>query len=109
MLTNRADYHPTTSNWVYKSCVSHHFISEVQSNFKEFKDNLKDKCLVIGDFSENFTFCVQDEIQNYHWTFSIARLYCPDVIYQCPTYKIAITTDVVYSTLGEFNVECIHC
>lgn len=28
---------------------------------------------------------------------------------QCPTYKMAVCTDVDYSTLGKFNVECIHC
>lgn len=60
----------------------HHFISKVQSNyFKECKSNLEDnECLVIGDFSENFTFCVQDEIQNFHWTNSQATIH-PFVFY----------------------------
>lgn len=49
---------------------AHHFISKIQSyHFKELKGNLEDSdCLVIGDFTENFTFYVQDEIQSFHWT-----------------------------------------
>lgn len=61
---------------------SHHYISKTQSDyFKRLKGNLEgNECLVIGDFAENFTFCVQDEIQSFHWTNRQATLH-PFVFY----------------------------
>lgn len=48
---------------------SHHFIAKSQSQFlKDTKLNLpQNECVVIADFSENYTFVLQDEIQSYHW------------------------------------------
>ncbi len=36
--------------------------------------------LVIGDFAENYSFVLQDEIQGYHWTNSQATIH-PFVVY----------------------------
>lgn len=49
--------------------LSHDFISQQQSQyFKNRKQNLSDgEMLVICDFSENYTFVIQDEIQAHHW------------------------------------------
>jgi hypothetical protein len=48
---------------------THHFISSNQATFlRNKKEDLQDQeCMVSGDFSENFTFVIQDEIQSYHW------------------------------------------
>ena len=52
----------------------HDFIAKQQSNFlNERKETLKEgEFLVIGDFSENFSFVVQDEAQSFHWNNSMA-------------------------------------
>ncbi|XP_065674995.1 uncharacterized protein LOC136091404 [Hydra vulgaris] len=45
------------------------YISKCQTKFlKDLKLKLNEKeCIVICDFSENYEFIVQDEIQSYHW------------------------------------------
>lgn len=48
---------------------SHHFIAKSQSQYlRNRKNNLKpNEGIIQGDFSENFRFLIQDEIQSYHW------------------------------------------
>lgn len=60
----------------------HGFISKQQSEFlKETKNNLKpNEFVVISDFSENYTFVVQDEIQAFHWANEQCTVH-PIVIY----------------------------
>ena len=60
----------------------HSFIATQQSTFmKEIKEGPMDgEVLVIGDFAENYSFVLQDEIQGYHWTNSQATIH-PFVIY----------------------------
>ena len=55
----------------------HDFIAKQQSIFlNERKETLKEgEFLVIGDFSENFSFVVQDEAQSFHWNNSMATLH----------------------------------
>ena len=60
----------------------HSFIATQQSQFmKEIKEGPMDgEVLVIGDFAENYSFVLQDEIQGYHWTNSQATIH-PFVVY----------------------------
>lgn len=61
----------------------HHFISKKQSEYlRNLKENLKDnsECIALVDFSENYAFMVQDEVQSFHWTNNQATLH-PFVIY----------------------------
>lgn len=60
----------------------HDFIAKEQSKlFKEKKDTLKPgEFLVVGDFSENYSFIVQDAVQGYHWNNSQVTLH-PFVYY----------------------------
>ena len=54
----------------------HDFIVKMQAMFvTEAKNCLKNEFLVIGDFSENFTFICQDAIQSFHWTNAQATIY----------------------------------
>lgn len=52
-----------------KKLVPHHFITDYQSKYlKQLKLNLKaGECIIICDFSENYSFLVQDAIQGFHW------------------------------------------
>lgn len=50
--------------------IQHDFISQQQSKyFTKCKENLSpNEMLIISDFSENYTFIVQDAIQSFHWS-----------------------------------------
>lgn len=50
--------------------IPHEFIAKKQSQYlNQVKQDLKlNKFVVISDFSENYTFLVQDEVQGYHWS-----------------------------------------
>ena len=60
----------------------HSFIAKCQGEYlKQCKDNLlHDECIWLGDFSENYEFVVQDEVQSYHWNKEQCTLH-PIVLY----------------------------
>ncbi len=48
---------------------------------KELKEKLKyEEVIVMGDFAENYKYCVQDASQGYHWTNDQPTLH-PVVMY----------------------------
>ena len=49
--------------------TNHHYVAVHQSRaFKQCKENAAEgEAVVVGDFSENYTFVLQDEVQSYHW------------------------------------------
>lgn len=73
------------------------------------------ECLILVDFSENFTFVVQDEIQSYHWVNAQAALH-PFVIYyndnnELQTKSICVINDYLsHSTVAvyAFQKEVLH-
>lgn len=75
------------------SLKKHHFVSKTQSNYlKDLKRNLESmECIVIGDFSENFTFIVQDEIQSFHWVNEQATLHPFVIYYRDPSENIVVS------------------
>lgn len=60
----------------------HHFVAKTQTNYlKELKESLHDnEAIVLGDFSENYSFIVQDAAQGFHWENSQCTLH-PFVVY----------------------------
>ena len=62
--------------------LRHHFVSKKQAIFcKKTKNNLElDEGLLVMDFSENYSFIVQDAAQGYHWENSQCTLH-PFVFY----------------------------
>lgn len=50
--------------------VTHEFISEKQAQyFQNLKRNLKEgEVLIVGDFSENYAFIIQNSVQGFYWT-----------------------------------------
>ena len=59
----------------------HDFIAKQQSRYlAERKESLKEgEFLAIGDFSENFSFVVQDEAQSFHWDKNLPDKNPPDI------------------------------
>lgn len=64
------------------SLIPHDFVKTEQSSFlNKTKTDLKDgEFLVICDFSENYSFVLQDEVQSHHWNVQQATIH-PFVIY----------------------------
>lgn len=64
------------------SLLRHSFIAKQQSKyFKDSKENLAaGHFIVICDYSQNYTFVIQDEIQGYHWNNEQATIH-PFVYY----------------------------
>lgn len=62
--------------------LPHTFIAQQQCVFlSERKKNLKpEECIVICDFSENYSFVIQDSVQGVHWNNNQATIH-PFVIY----------------------------
>ena len=49
--------------------TAHSFIAECQSNYlRECKEDIeKNEVIILGDFVENYSFVVQDEVHRFHW------------------------------------------
>lgn len=87
----------------------HDFIAKQQANYlNERKDNLKaGEFLVIGDFSENFTFVCQDAAQSFHWNNSSATLH-PFVYYYKQDNKVLHGNLVIISDCGTHDTVAVH-
>ncbi|XP_065679428.1 uncharacterized protein LOC136081787 isoform X1 [Hydra vulgaris] len=66
----------------FEKLQAHSFIAHSQSQYlNQLKQNMdQSNIIIIGDFAENYTFVVQDEIQSYHWNTQQCSLH-PLVIY----------------------------
>ena len=80
--------------------MSHHYIAEHQSIFfKSSKENLQlGEGVLVLDFTENYSFTVQDASQLFHWNNEQATLH-PFVLY----YK-----DPVSSSLHQHSFACVN-
>lgn len=60
----------------------HSYIAKCQAKYlKSRKEDLpEDSLIVLGDFAENYTFVVQDEVQSFHWSKQHCTLH-PIVVY----------------------------
>jgi hypothetical protein len=91
LTTDRYNLHTVTSasdEFVEKFVSSlnklkvHEFVAHQQSSFmKETKSSLQDvEVTVLGDFSENYSFILQDAAQGFHWNNQQATIH-PSVSY----------------------------
>lgn len=57
--------------------TKHHYVAQTQNSFlKQLKERLSEEEVIItGDFSENYSFIVQDAVQGYHWENSQATIH----------------------------------
>ena len=66
----------------FNALLPHHYIAIKQSEYiKNLKNNLNnDTALILMDFSENYSFVIQDEVQGNYWSKKSCTLH-PVVIY----------------------------
>lgn len=84
--------------------LQHDFIARKQSSFFEIqKQNLKtNEFLVISDFSENYTFIVQNAVQSFHWVIH------PFVIYYKNGDEIDHTSVVVIAESTKHDIVAVY-
>lgn len=65
-----------------ESLIPHSYIAKSQSKFlKEKKSNLRPhEAIVLLDFSQNYSYCFQDEVQGHYWARESCSLH-PAVLY----------------------------
>ena len=58
--------------------TKHSYIAKAQEDYlKHRKINIsKDEAIVLLDFSENFQFVIQNEVQSYHWCKDYCTVHC---------------------------------
>lgn len=89
--------------------LQHDFIAKKQSSFFETqKKNLKlNEFLVICDFSENYTFIVQNAIQSFHWVNKQCTIH-PFVIYYKNGDKIDHLSVVIIAESLKHDVVAVY-
>ena len=75
----------------------------------DVKENLKigEYCVTL-DFSENYSFVIQDEAQGYHWASDHATVH-PFVIYFKGEEKTEHISYVIISDCLEHNTTAVYC
>ena len=86
-----------------EALLPHSFIAKQQSSFQlELKGSLMPgEFLVLADFSENYSFVLQDAAQGFHWNNTQATIIHPFVIYYRDLDELHHISYVVIS-------ECLH-
>lgn len=89
--------------------LRHDFISKQQSAFMCYtKENLLiSEIAVVCDFSENYSFILQDEAQSFHWNKSQATIH-PFVIYFKEENEIKHCSFVIISECLEHNTIAVY-
>ena len=59
-----------------KKFILHYYVKSKQSHYFEQLRQSQTKCVLQVDFSENFSFVTQNEIQSAHWTHKQCSYCC---------------------------------
>ena len=89
--------------------AAHDFVAKAQSSFlNHLKNSLtKGEVIVLGDFSENYSFVVQDEVQSYHWSKDQVTLH-PFVCYWVENGEPKHTSYVAISECLVHDTAAVH-
>ena len=92
-----------------KKLTVHDFTAKMQARYvQECKDNLVEgEYLIIADFSENYSFVVQDEIQSFHWNNRSATVH-PFVCYFKEQGELHHLCFVIISESTQHDVIAVH-
>src|SRR5215469_4308216 len=94
VIESSENFLESLSNKVNK-LTRHHFVAKAQTRFlKHLKSNLQpNEVIILGDFSENYSYIVQDEVQGFHWENSQCTVH-PFVAY----YRNNSNTELVHAS-----------
>lgn len=94
-----------------KKLIPHFFISSQQSKFiKEKKNNLlqNNELLVQCDFSENYSFVLQNEAQGYHWNNKQATIHPFTVYYRDINEEVKHYSYIIISECLKHDSVAVH-
>ena len=88
----------------------HDFIAKNQARFvSEKKEHLSPgEFLVIGDFSENYSFIVQDEVQSFHWNNLQATVHPFLCYYKDVSGNLTSVSFTIISENKDHNTIAVH-
>lgn len=89
---------------------THEFISSHQSKFfKQTKETLQpNEFAIVLDFSENFSFVIQDEIQAYHWSNAQCTVHPYCIYYRDGNGVLKNKSFIVLSESLEHNASIVY-
>ena len=89
--------------------LPHSFIAKQQASFyKDRKSTLQPgELLVTADFSENYSFILQDAAQGFHWNNSQATIH-PFVVYYIDSGELCHLSYVVISDSLQHDTVAVH-
>ena len=89
-----------------ETLVRHDFVAKSQAQYLDtLTNNIADgEIVVIGDFSENYSFIIQGAAQGYHWNCAQATIH-PWVFYHMKDRKLCHVFESVTSTI---MCQCIY-
>ena len=92
-----------------KKLLLHDFTAKMQSSFmQQKKESLKPgEFLVVADFSENYGFVVQDEVQSFHWNNGSATVH-PFVSYYMEAGKLNSLCFIIISESTVHDTIAVH-
>ena len=94
-----------------KLLIPHSFIAKQQSLFQtdatRMSTLLPRQFVVIGDFSENYSFVLQDAAQGFHWNNSQATIH-PFVAYYRESGKLEYVSYVIISDCLHHDTIAVH-
>ena len=81
VVESREDFLKNLSRKISQLSKHHHLAEEQSAHFKNLKASVQPgEAVIVGDFSENYSFTVQDEIQSFHWDAAQCTIH-PFVVY----------------------------
>lgn len=88
-----------------RNLLPHHFIAEQQSKYlKSCKENItKSECIMISDFSENYSFVIQDAVQGFHWANAQCTIHPFAIYYKDENDVLQFTSIICISEVLKHN------
>ena len=87
-------------------CFYSYYVSKAQSKYlSELKENIDgDTVIFLGDFSENYSFVVQDEVQSFHWNNMMCSIHTVVIYYKDGNSLSHLS----YAIISEDNTHDVH-
>lgn len=83
----------------------HNIIAEQQVNYlKQLKTNLEaTDCIIIADFSENYSFVILDAIQGFHWANAQCTIHPFAIYYKDEAQNLKFTSFIAIAEFTKHN------
>jgi len=93
-----------------KKLLLHSFLVKKQMEFLNYKKKniMKNECIVICDFSENYAFVLQNSVQGVHWNNDQATIHPFSIYYKDNEDEVKVKSFVSISECLHHNTIVVH-